>query len=213
MDNNLISIHRKVPYVLFENKHRPYLEVLFLNNSLLKISSKTFALMDTGADFNLVPYSLGKAIGLTEPDPTEFKDAGGVGGNISYIERPCRIYIVDSHNKKMYGFDEIVHWVYPNLETQKRLNALIKDWVENEALGKQTIIGTPLRQHFESQQEQIRSEIKKITDRFEVSSLLGRPFFNNFEFVQFCQKEREEEKRCFFVYKILPAKIVEEKGI
>lgn len=169
--------------------------------------------MDTGADFNLIPYSLGKAIGLVEPDSAEFKDAGGVGGNISYIERPCRIYIVDSRNKKMYGFDEVVHWAYPNLETQKLFNSLIEEWEKNEILRKQTITGTSLHQHFESEQERIRSEIKKLADRFEVSSLLGRPFFNNFEFVQFCQKEREEEKKCFFVYKILPLKIVEEKNI
>ena len=173
---------KKVPYTLFEQRHRPYLEVLFLNNVLLKSSSKTLALMDTGADSNLIPYSLGKAIGLEKPKPEEFKDIGGVGGSISYIVRPCRICIIDPQNKRMYCFDEIIYWAYPNLEIQKYLEMLLKEHNESASFQEEAKIETRLYNYFDSQRKQRFLEIKKTMDKFENSSLLGRPFFNNFCF-------------------------------
>lgn len=210
--NDLI---RKIPYAFFEQKNRPYLEVLFLFKNLLQESTKTLALMDTGADLNLIPFSLGNAIGLQQPEPesTEFQNAGGIGGEISYIQRDCKIYIVDSKSKRMYGFNEVVHWAYPNLETQKKLDELYKEYNNFIKLKGQSIKDTELYRGLELEEQKKSLEIKKIMDKFETTSLLGRPFFNNFEFVQFCQKDRTAEVKCFFVYRIKMSNVVDVKDL
>jgi len=196
-------VTRKIPYIFFEQRYRPYLEVLFLSNNLL----------DTGADLNLIPFSLGNAIGLKPPETAEFKEAGGIGGNISHIERACRLYVVDSTDKKMYGFDEMVHWAYPDLEIQKKLQDLQDEYKNFTTLKVMAKENTVLFDGLESLEEQKATEIKNIMDKFEITPLLGRPFFSNFEFVQFCQKDRQEEKRCFYVYKIMMSKVTEIRNL
>ena len=39
--------------------------------------------------------------------------------------------------------------------------------------------------------------------------LLGRPFFDNFDFIQFCHKNRYREDKCFFNYKVAKGKAID----
>jgi len=203
----------KIPYTQFYGKHRPYLEVLFFNKSILKESSKTFGLIDSGADHNVIPFSLGIALGFQEPKNDEFQDAGGVGGNISLIRRDCVIYIVSQKDKVMYGFNEEVYWAYPNLSVQVQLKKLREEYTNMLSLQRDTIPATSLHQYFKGLIDAKVSEINTITDKFEPGVLLGRPFFNNFDFIQFFHKDKTQEDRCFFNFPISQTKIVDTKKI
>lgn len=200
----------KVPYTAIGGKHRPYLEVIFSNKLLNKDSNKTLAMVDSGADHTVIPYSIGVLIGLTEPTESEkLASVSGVGGNLSYIVRKCQINVINKQKNEIYGFDETVWWIYPDAETQKQQNDLIKKFQDLQKLQNQCFPNTELHSHFNVQMQQTIQDITKIGNRLETSVLLGRPFFDNFEFIQFFHKDRNKEDKCFFNYKTIESKIVE----
>lgn len=200
----------KAPYTIIGGKHRPYLEVVFNNKKNNKNSSKTFALVDSGADHTVIPFSLGTSIGLQKPTEEEkLASVGGVGGNLSYIERECNLYMVNRLKNEIYVFKETVWWIYPDDSTQKRQAELLESYKSLSGLKSQCYSGTELHTHFENQMKGVMREIIDINNKLDTSVLLGRPFFDNFDFIQFCHKDREMEEKCFFNYKVTKGKPVE----
>ncbi len=199
----------RLPYTEINGKHRPYMEVLFCNPLIDANSSKTFALVDSGADHTLIPYSIGSYIGLPVPTAEEeLSSVNGVGGDVSYISRDLQIYLANRSKNKIYVFNETVWWLYPNKEMETELKDLEKEYKECENLQSQSIEGSDLHSHFENQKTIMSNSYSEIMKRLEGEVLLGRPFFNNFEFIQFFHKDREQEDRCFFNYKVITDKVV-----
>ena len=197
----------KLPYTKFDGRYRPYLTTIFRYDK--KVSPVTFALVDSGADFTVIPYSIGRHIGLPEPSSAEkTQNASGVGGNISYLERNCDVCIADWTSNQVYVFKEKVYWVYPDADTQSKLVGLLSDYKEYENLKNQCIVGSNLEKYFNDQMDQTKGLIVSMNNKFETGVLIGRPFFNNFEYIQFCQKDRDEENKCFFNYKVLDKKLI-----
>ncbi len=200
----------KVPYTSIAGRHRPYLEVSFLNTDVSKSSNKTFAIVDSGADHTIIPYSIGELIGLSAPTEQEkLASVTGVGGNLSYIERKCRIYILNRKENIYYGFDETVWWIYPDAGMQEERKKLVKSYFDLKNLHDQCIPGTELQKHFQNQMDQTIAGLNQISNRLETGVLLGRPFFNNFDYIQFFHKDREKEEKCFFNYKITKGKPID----
>lgn len=200
----------RVPYTNFNWRHRPYLEVLFFNPALNKVSQKTLALVDSGADHTVIPYSIGSYIALENPTGEErLANVSGVGGNLSYIERNCHIYLYNRFKNEIYTFNETVWWIYPDNETQKRTRELFDNYRGLENLKRQCIRDTDLMKYFESEMKKVIADITTINNKLEVNVLLGRPFFDNFDFVQFFHKDRQREDICSFNYKVKAHKIIQ----
>jgi hypothetical protein len=207
----------KVFYTFDKGRHRPYLEIIVANyipNSLFvsanQMSPRILGLVDSGADHTLLPYSIGKSIGLLEQQEEESPiDVGGVGGNINCLERKCVIYIANKLKKEVYRFAETVWWKVPTASVKEDLEKLTKDFSENENLLQQSKEGTELHDHFRSRMEVIRRQVSAINATLEGDPLIGRPFFDNFEFIQFNHNDRQHEEKCFFNYKVKKSKIME----
>ncbi len=181
---------------------KPYLEIVyFYNNSF---SPKTFGLMDSGADVNVLPYSVGKSINL--PDKTEIeeieelKQLSGVGGGVSILERKCKVFIFN--DGKAHGFEELVWWVYPDQQLIDAQNKLVGEIAMLRKHKSETVVGTDLEKYFELEISGRVQQIISMNNVLEPGILLGRPFFNNFNFVQFCQRDKAEEEKCVFNYEI-----------
>jgi len=193
----------RVPYIEIGGRHRPYLETFFANPTTGLVSSKTLSMVDSGADHTLMPFSIGKLIGLSDPSSEEvLSNIGGVGGNVGIITRDCVISLINRSLNKTYTFNEKVWWVYPDEETKQQQNNLIEKIQALRTLQSQSISGTDLYSYFELEIDRIISVLAGINNRLEPGVLLGRPFFNNFEFIQFFHKDRENEDRCFLNYKV-----------
>jgi hypothetical protein len=150
-----------------------------------------------------MPFSIGKLIGLSDPSSEEvLSNIGGVGGNVGIITRDCVISLINRSLNKTYTFNEKVWWVYPDEETKQQQNNLIEKIQALRTLQSQSISGTDLYSYFELEIDRIISVLAGINNRLEPGVLLGRPFFNNFEFIQFFHKDRENEDRCFLNYKV-----------
>lgn len=207
-------MHCKVPYTEIEGRHRPYLEVVFYNGAMQKNSSKTFGMIDSGADHTVIPYSIGSSIGLAVPTSAErIASASGVGGNVSYVERVCSIYIANRVQGEIYEFSETVWWVYPDAETQKKRNVLAKNYANLKKFSDIAGGSIKSKARIKKQMNQAIDDWMEIGRSLETNVLLGRPFFDNFEFIQFCHKDRNEEDKCFFVYKVKEDKIVSTSKI
>jgi len=200
----------RVPYTSIAGRHRPYLEVVFNNSINNTYSSKTFAMVDSGADHTVIPYSIGLAIGLAEPTEEEKVAAvSGIGGNLSYIKRDCRIHLANRTKNEIYTFQETVWWIYPDEATKILQSELIKKHQEFNRFKGMSFPDTELHQYFQEQMSKTENELNDVNNRLEVNVLLGRPFFDNFEFIQFFHKDRNKEDKCYFNYKVAPGKIVE----
>lgn len=200
----------RVPYTDIGGRHRPYLEVVFSDETRGKHSNKTFAMVDSGADHTVIPYSLGSAIGLAAPTEAEqLANVSGVGGNLSYIERKCHIYLANRATNKVYVFKETVWWIHPDAATLAQQQQLIQTFGSFANLQTQTIPSTELHVHFENEKLRVIGELTKISNRLETSVLLGRPFFDNFEFIQFFHRDRSREDKASFNYKVANKKPVE----
>ncbi len=204
----------KVPYTEIGGRHRPYLEVVFSNPDNSTVSNKTFAMVDSGADHTIIPFSLGSSIGLSVPPEEErLASISGVGGDLSYIERRCRIYLANKLTDKVYSFDETVWWIYPDAQMQAEQRSLVKNFEDLEKLRLQSVPGTELHTFFEGEKKKVIDNLLKILNRLETGTLLGRPFFDNFEFIQFCNRDRHREDRCYFNYKVAKGKPAEIKPL
>jgi hypothetical protein len=186
----------KVPYSsLTVHNYKPYLEVYYTYNN--KISPKSFSLMDSGADGNVVGYQLGKTIGL--PDIKEGEDynlVNGVGGTLLYLERSCRIYVFVKESNKVYGYEESVWWIYPSPQVKEELTALTEQHAQLSRLKTEAIPQTSLEHYIDEQILLVRQRIQQINALLETAPLLGRPFFNNFSHVQFLQRNKSNESLC-----------------
>lgn len=201
----------KAYYLPILGKYRPYLEVCLSNPKAKTVSNRSLGLLDSGADQTQIPYSLGIELKLDYPTDTEvIKNAGGIGGTISYITRKCNVSFVDRKRNKLYTVEEQILWTYPDKVTQTKLAGMVGQHSQLTELEKQCIAGSDLEKYFITQKKALATEYKSILDRYETSLLLGRPFFYNFEFLQFFYRNPNREDTCFFVYKINPKKIIGE---
>jgi len=200
----------KVPYTYsdFDTKNRPYLEIIIFNTLKSKGSSKIFAIVDSGADQIVVPFSVGKDIELENPEPDEFKKFHSVGERVSFINKYSRIYLVNRTDKKMYGFDESIAWAHPNPDTQKKMEEIIKDYRNSKELLIQEKNPRTI-DYFKEKIATREAELKAINDSFEVITLLGRPFFDNFKYIKFYKENNKD----FFDYEIINSKIVDVREI
>jgi len=202
----------KVFYSKINGKYRPYLELVFKNNGTGKESQRVFAMVDSGADHTVIPFSLGSFIGFNAPTEQEvLASVSGVGGNLSYLERRCQIQLFDNTNKEIITFDETVWWIYPDDQARLQIKQLFEKYQNFERLKGQCIPETDLNNYFGLEMRNVINEINTINNRFESMILLGRPFFNNFEYVKFCHKDRDNEEQCYFTYKLLENKVIEKK--
>lgn len=194
----------RVPYINPSARYRPYLEIVFNNPKTQTLSFRNLGLVDSGADQISIPYSLGKQLQLEPPaDGEEIKYLGGVSGSVSYLERTCEIYIIDVTSSKLYKFEEPVLWLHPDRKVLDQLTALS---TENDNLLKikneQTVPNTDLAKYFENSIQQIGEKSVELLKFYESEVLLGRTFFDNFEFIQFFHRDRMKEEKCFFNYKL-----------
>lgn len=197
------SYATRVPYLDLFGKYRPYLEIFLVNNNPKpNISNKTLALIDSGADYSVIPYSLGKLIKLSPITSSDKIMTGkGVSGSTSLLERKCIIYLFNKKENKLYGINETVYWAHPDVETLKVLEDLrnryyeMKDYELNQCQLK-----TKLAKYFQEEQKKILVQYTEIENFFETEVLLGRPFFDNFDFIQFFHRDRAREEKCFLTY-------------
>ena len=73
---------------------------------------------------------------------------------------------------------------------------------------KQSVVGSSLREHFEKEVDDKKEQIRIINENLEGEIIMGRPFFDNFDFIQFNHTDREKEESCFFTYKVKKDRIV-----
>jgi hypothetical protein len=217
-DYSRIDHFSKVFYTEDKGRHRPYIDIAFSNAppgqvpdaADYLISPKAFGLIDSGADHTAIPFSIGKSIGLAplqEGEKTII--VSGIGGSIHCVERACTIFMANNLKREIYKFDETVWWKVPSEEIEQTLKGLTEKLNANIEPQKQALADTNLFKHFQVQIDQIKGEIIAINSTLEGGVLVGRPFFNNFEFIQFNHNDRENEHKCFFNYKVKKKKIAQ----
>lgn len=199
----------KVPYINPSARYRPYMEIVFGNSKTSTVSSQTLGLVDSGADQISIPYSLGKQLQLDPPaENEEIKYLGGVSGSISYLERTCQLFLVDRASSNLYRFEEPVLWLHPD---RKVLEQLAQLETQNSQLLKikneQTVPNSNLEKYFEENIQQLGQQSIELLKFYESEVLLGRTFFDNFEFIQFFHRDRNKEEECFFNYRLSKTKI------
>ena len=133
-------------------------------------------------------------------------NAGGVGGNVSYLARQCQIHLANKTRNEVYVFEDAVWWIYPDAATQAELSKLVQDLTNFNTFQGQSIPNTDLHRHFETQKNEVIQNLLKVSNRLETGVLLGRPFFDNFEFIQFVHQDRNREDQCYFNYKVARGK-------
>lgn len=200
----------KVPYINpnANSRYRPYLELQFSNPKSKIISTKTLALVDSGADHTIIPFALGVNLDLPAPSPddSEIKYLSGVVGGTSYVERECEIYIIDSQKAREFKFNETVWWIHPNKEKIKQLYELRKQY---KSLSDLKTLRPELSNTLDPSITSLELNYKRLLDNYQTDVLIGRPFFDNFDFIQFVHKDRNKEEKCFFVYKLSSKKSIE----
>lgn len=173
--------------------YRPYLKVFF-NNPVAKLTNARLALVDSGADTTLMPYSLGVKIGLQPASDTELKLSSGVVGSFLNVERDCEIALLGSENKSFFVFESNVSWAHPTEREVKALTSLYK-------LYRNITKDKAQDQSF----KYVRDLILDIQGKYETNVLLGRNFFKNFDFLQFVEKSRGDASK--FIYKVKETKV------
>lgn len=190
-------IKTKYTQIFTGSGYRPYLDTVFFYNN--NFSTKTLSLMDSGADKISIGYFLGQSIGLpVKKDNEQLQQLGGIGGHVNYLERKCRIYIPDKKANKAYGFEEEVMWIYPDDGVLQRIDDLKQEFLDIERLRQQAIQGSDLEKHIKRERDKKIFEFSEINNVLNPAALLGRPFFNNFNHVQFCQRDKAQEDKCYF---------------
>jgi len=208
---------RKIRYSEVAKKYRPYLEVVFCDSITGKCSQKTFGLVDSGADGIVIPYSLGKEIGLRSPTAPELLDPNnimtGIGGDAWHVARDCKLHIVDTVNGISYIFNEHVSWIYPDPSTLQQQTELAKEFSELQLKKQEVGTNIELLNPLLSELQNIELKIQKINKSLEPDVLIGRPFFDNFKYITFWHHDRKREHECYFEYELNPEKISDTKPI
>ncbi|MDP3953907.1 MAG: hypothetical protein Q8Q06_00640 [bacterium] len=200
----------KVNYAYFNREYGPYLRVFFYNPKDGKRSVENLAILDSGSNNIIIPFSIGRAINLNNPESLEdFKRAHGVGGAVSFVEKPCVVYLINEELGEMYGFWDNVVWEHPpevdfiekieKIERSVGRKKALIEKMEKENKGDSRLVSI-----YKKAIGQKNNKIKELTDRFEKSGvILGRSFLNNFEYVKFHQRGSNGH----FLYKIKESKI------
>jgi hypothetical protein len=176
-------------------------------------------MVDSGADNIVISYSIGKKIGLQGPTAAELESPShmnGIGGRANFLERPCRVKLIDEQNNKIVVFEEKVYWIFPDAQTQNRLQNLTTQLEELQAIkGRSIETETPkeLLDVLRDKISSISAEMSQIDEFLEAGQILGRTFFDNFEYITFHHQDRTREHECYFEYKIREEKIVQELEI
>jgi hypothetical protein len=174
--------------------------VFFYNN---KTSPKHFCLLDSGADHTLIPFSLGKDIGFSPKGTDEKLNlVSGISGSQSFLVRNCRVYISDVKKKMVYGFDESVWWIYPDDEMLKKEKNILDEYKFLQDIESQSKPGTTLSTVLKKRMYDAYLNLINLNSTLDTGVLLGRTFFNNFMYIQFCQRDRDQENSCFYVYQL-----------
>lgn len=180
---------------------RPYLEVNFLDTNDQQGGTQR-CLIDTGADSFLLPYTLGKYMGLTYKT-SELKNgptAEGVGGAINTLKRRVKIVIEHKHSNKKHIKEVEVSWLVPteDEETKKeKLKKLFKavEKQYSESSGKQ-------KQDLLKEVERKKKEYQEFAAKFEQEPLIGREFMKNFTYLTFIHDE--DDSKSYFEYEFKP---------
>lgn len=175
--------------------HRPYLQLLF-NNPKTHIIKSNLALVDSGADSTLIPYSLGVELGFSPASDLELQISNGVSGSIHTVKRDCTLALISSDNKKIFEFETEVSWAHPLEAERKKLEDLAKTYAD---LKNKNIPST------DPKMISTIEDYGKIALFYETNILLGRNFFVNFDFLQFVEKEDGSKSK--FIYKVRRSKI------
>lgn len=190
--------------------YRPKLEVLFVNHNT-KENFKVLGLLDSGADSILIPYSLGLSINLPiQRRGEKLIYTGGIGGQISLLERDCLIAIANSDGKKVFIFKAKILWAYPNENCQKELIKLLDQNKRFKVL-QSGLRDIGSKKAIDDILETNKNKLNDMLTVYETTVLLGRDFFVNFSFLQFVQKERQNQSK--FIYLVNKKKITSEINI
>ncbi len=194
----------KIPYINPSGRYRPYFEIVLSNPGKSTTTNKTFALVDSGADHISVPYSIGKQLQLDPPTKDEqIKSLSGVSGSITYLERTCDIYLADLKKSEMYKFSESVWWIHPDREILDSLDKILQEFNILLELGdKSKNNSAEVQKYIEEKQLDLGLIYSQIIRFYEGEVLLGRTFFDNFDFIQFFHRDRNNEEKCFFNFQL-----------
>jgi len=191
----------RVPYTdpVNNSKYRPYLEVVFCRG---KLEYQTFGLIDSGADVVSIPFSVGRNIGLSVPTTdNEIKPLCGIGGSSTYVERDCHIFLPHHKLGGRWEFIEKVCWLYPCANVLKKLKELEEKYSRFYEIS-QTAPDPQYQKAIQQIMKDYLHEYRDLSNIYESGVLLGRSFFNNFNFIQFCHRSNKDESKCFFGYSV-----------
>lgn len=132
------NIH-KVNYTYLNREYGPYLRVFFYSPLESKKSPETLAILDSGSNRIIMPFSMGRTIKLKHPESLgEFDNMYGVGGSVPFVDRPCIIYLVDNECGEIYGFWVNVDWEHPRELDIKKIEKMSAE--ELDRFEKQGVI-------------------------------------------------------------------------
>lgn len=150
----------------------------------------------------MIPFSMGVTLGFSEPNEAEFLSASGIGGDLSYIERKCHVFLSNVESNEWVGFEHEVSWSYPSPLVQKEVTDLIEQHENYKKMEQEAKMGTNLIKYIQSKKQETFAKVKKRMDLYETPVLLGRDFFHNFEFMQFIQKGKDRETQSAIHYSL-----------
>jgi hypothetical protein len=151
---------------------------------------------------------MGNQLKLTPAsNDNEIEGASGVAGETTYLVRNCEIFLFNRRNKKMYMYQDVVWWIYPNSKAQEHITYLATRVATLKNLKNQCKTDTDLSRYFDEEIVKAENAYKNAINVYETDVLIGRPFLDNFDYVQFFHRDRAKEDECFFKYKLTNKKI------
>ena len=195
---------RKVGYTQQLNGvYSPYADVFFINPST-DLYIRAPGLMDSGADHTLIPLSVGREIGLKWESTDELKEVRGITGAMTFLEKDCTIALHNSDSTKLFLFDTRVWWAYPHKNDVDALNSLYRKSADiSKALA--TSRKDEIKKVLTEAQNNLETEIQKLSSAYETLTCIGRNFFSNFSFIQFSDKDSPSRSK--FIYRVREDKV------
>lgn len=204
----------KVSYIEQGEHHRAYLKVIVSNTERSLSSPYLLGQVDSGADYSLLPYWVGKLLGFEEiKHGEEFTVIRGVGGDINCVERECYMQIDNPLTNEAYQFKETVMWKVPSSEIKEKQAKLISQIKEKFNQLGDSKTGTSLWENFKKELEDLNQQLSAINESLEGDTLIGMPFFDNFEYIKFVHEDRKKEDKCYFTYQVKEIKIVSKLSL
>ena len=180
---------------------RPYLDVNFLHINGQQGGSQR-CLIDTGADSFLLPYTLGKYMGLTykTAELLSGPTAEGVGGAINTLKRTVKLVVEHKHSGKNHTKEVEVSWLVPTEEEEAKkeklkqtFKAIERQYNEYPEKRKQDLL---------KEVERKKKEYQEFAAKFEQEPLIGREFMKNFTYLTFIHEE--DDFQSYFEYQFRP---------